>query len=142
MASADADLMTIRLLGRCSILSTPQFIRDIVVKLTHTHDAVDKSVINAVLNDELHVAGLEVCACGRHTSSLTIPAGTAIRVRKIKYQRDDVYEELPMTRDERHPKLGWYILPSGIRCTTGMDPDQTTVKHKIMLEDYAIMVSG
>lgn len=133
------EILTIKFLGRCSPFSTPQFIRDVEVRVIKRHP--DR--IEAVLINDLPVTGSDVCGCGRHTSSKIFPAGTELRyIRMVEYQRDDAYEMLPMTRCVDCPTLGTYQTPGGGCCTTVMDPGQTHIKNKVMLRDYAIVVGG
>ena len=63
-------------------------------------------------------------------------------IQMIDYQRNDAYEMLPIKRCAGNPAVGTYQTPCGELCTTVMDPGQTHIKNKVMLRDYAIVVSG
>lgn len=130
--------MKIKVLGKCSLFSTPQYIKEIEVSVIEENP----DTLKVKLSEDLCVSGSEVCGCGRHTSEVFVPSGTEITARVHSYEKADVFVELPLTPVAEMPGLVKYITPDGVSCITSVSPGVTTTKYRTMLQDYALLIIG
>jgi hypothetical protein len=81
--------MSVPLVGRCSVFSTPQFSRNIQVRIGEPIE--ENKYLQCIVLAPLVLTGRDKCTCGNHDRNdpINVPEGAAVDLVMVQYQDQD-----------------------------------------------------